>query len=106
MSAISAALNRGRERLESNLGSPYFTFGGAKFPCVPSTSRAGEDVEFGGIAHTVALTLIVRADAFGNATLPEIGDDVVFQTQTLRVADVRTLAGLSGYELDLTQSDR
>ena len=106
MSAISEALNRGRQRLEDGLGNPFFTFGGSKFPCVPSTTRAGQDVEFGGIAHTVALTLIVRRDSFGNSTLPVIGEDVVFETQTLRVADVRTIAGGGGYELDVTQNDR
>jgi len=105
-SAISSILDRGRSRLEANLGQPFFTFGWAKFPCIPSTNRAGEDVEFGGIANTVAMTFIVRRDAFGNSTLPVIGQDIVFNSETLRVMDWRLLAGGGGYEFDVSKPDR
>jgi hypothetical protein len=104
MSRLSESLNRAQTELESNLGSPTFTYASTHYLCTPSTLRRGNVLVIGGKEIEVALTLIVRKTLL--ATAPAIGKTLVFDSITYRVVNVLTAAGGSHFEIDLASPHR
>jgi hypothetical protein len=62
--ALSNALTRGLNRLETLSGSQTFRWRNADIPCVPSGLQRGQFIEIGGNPYEIQLSLHTRLNNF------------------------------------------
>lgn len=105
MSRLSDSQSRGLAHHRAAQGSPTFTFGNETIACVVSTLKRGTVLEVGGIAVSIALTLIVRQEDI-EGTAPVAGKTVTYSGTSYRVLAVGKTAGGTSYEFDLGSVNR
>lgn len=119
---LKQEIQRDLERVESEIGSgtaETFTWKTVDVPCIASSLGRGLDIELGGNAYTVTLSLIVRCNEFltADTTLitvdselyttdsdlptPIAGRTLVFRGKTYRIVTARESGPRSHYELAL-----
>lgn len=107
MNPAKDLVDQGLADLETNIGSPTFTWLGISYPCIKSSLRRGSVVEWGGAVVEIQFTIVIRQSVIAGIARPLVAGVTVFVDGVeYRVVKSSVPAHMASLHLDLIDAKK